>query len=291
MPDKLLVTGANGQLGTEFCRQLAGIYKVCEMTRKDADITDLKHISKVINRHKPDYVIHTAAFTDVDGCELDGIKAMAVNAIGAKNVALAARKIGAKIIYFSTDYVFDGAKTSAYVESDLANPISEYGRSKYAGELAIIEASDDWTIVRIGWIYGDHGKNFIKSILAASTKTIGPIQVVIDQFGSPTWTKDIVFQTARLIEAKQTGLYHVASKGEISRYDFARIILTRFMPRAKLEACATGDFPRPAPRPARSTLKSERLDKLGIDIMPRFEQSLSEFLEQYGEKLINEISH
>lgn len=291
MKVKLLITGSSGQLGSEFCALLAPEYDVVGIGREDADITNYSQISRVINRHKPNYLIHTAAFTDVDACEQNSQMAMAVNATGAKIVALAAQKAGADIIYFSTDYVFDGNKTSAYVESDTPNPISEYGKSKHAGELATIAVGGNWTIIRIGWIYADHGKNFVKSILSSSKINKDNLRVVNDQFGSPTWTRDIVIQTAQIIEAKQTGLFHVAAKGEVSRYEFARIILQRLMPDSKIEPCGTEDFPRPAMRPSRSTLKSERLDKLGIDTMRPYDVCLTEFLDQYGEKLLNEISN
>jgi len=287
---KLLVTGSTGQLGSEFCRQLTGRFDVVGITRNDADITDLAQITEVIKKYKPDYVIHTAAFTDVDACEQNIHRTIAVNSIGATNAALAAQKAGAEIIYFSTDYLFDGTKNSAYVESDSPNPISEYGKSKLAGELATMESNKNWTIIRSGWIYSDHGKNFVKSILRTGKCNKGPLRVVNDQFGSPTWTKDIVEQTARIIEAKQTGLFHVASQGEVSRYEFAKMILDRLVPDSKIEPCETKDFPRPAKRPARSSLKSERLDKLGIDMMRPYDNCLVKFLDRYGEKLLNEVS-
>lgn len=290
MKIKLLVTGSTGQLGSEFCRQLTGRFDVVGITRNDADITDLAQITEVIKKYKPDYVIHTAAFTDVDACEQNIHRTIAVNSIGATNAALAAQKAGAEIIYFSTDYLFDGTKNSAYVESDSPNPISEYGKSKLAGELATMESNKNWTIIRSGWIYSDHGKNFVKSILRTGKCNKGPLRVVNDQFGSPTWTKDIVEQTARIIEAKQTGLFHVASQGEVSRYEFAKMILDRLVPDSKIEPCETKDFPRPAKRPARSSLKSERLDKLGIDMMRPYDKCLVEFLDRYGEKLLNEVS-
>ena len=290
MKTKLLVTGSTGQLGSEFCRQLMGRFNVISVSRNEANFTDLAQVTKVIKTFKPDYVIHTAAFTDVDSCEQDSIKATDMNSTGAGNVALAAQIAGAEIVYFSTDYVFDGTKNSAYVESDIPNPISEYGNSKLAGEMATMELNKNWTIIRCGWIYGDQGKNFVKSIVHSAKSNKSPLRVVNDQFGSPTWTKDIVEQTSRIIETKQRGLFHVASKGEISRYKFARLILERMMPHAKIEPCETKDFPRPAKRPARSSLISERLCKLGIDLMRPYNESLTEFLEQYGEQLLNEIS-
>ncbi len=291
MNAKLLVTGSAGQLGSEFCRQLAGRFEVVGVTRQDADITDLAQITEVIKKHKPEYVIHTAAFTDVDVCEKESKTAMEVNATGAGIVALAAHRAGAEIVYFSTDYVFDGTKDSAYVEGDVRYPISEYGCSKRAGEMATIAFNKNWTTIRSGWIYSQYGKNFVKSILTSAIRHESPIRVVNDQFGSPTWTKDIVNQTAKIIESKQTGLFHVASKGEISRYGFAKMILERLMPDSKIEPCETKDFPRPAKRPARSSLKSERLDKLGIDIMRPYDKCLTEFLDQYGDKLLNEITN
>jgi len=288
---KLLVTGSTGQLGSEFCRQLKDGFNIIGITRNDADISDLARITKVINQHEPDCVIHTAAFTDVDACEIDSSKGMEINAAGAGNVALAAQKCGAEIVYFSTDYVFDGAKNSAYVESDAPNPISEYGRSKRAGELATMKFNKNWTIIRCGWIYGDHGKNFVKSILTSAKKCKSPLRVVSDQIGSPTWTKDVVEQTARIIEAKQRGLFHVAPRGEVSRFEFAKLILEKLMPGVKVEPCTAIEYPRPARRPARSSLTSEKLGKLGIDVIRPQAEALEEFLNEYGEQLLNEISN
>jgi len=288
---KLLVTGSTGQLGFEFCKLLNDRFEIVGINRNDANITELGQISEVINKHEPNYVIHTAALTDVDCCEQDPKKAMEINATGAGIVALAAQRAGAEIVYFSTDYVFDGTKNSAYVESDVNNPISEYGKSKRAGEMATMAFNKNRTIIRCGWIYSDHGNNFVKSILRIAKQNTNLLRVVNDQYGSPTWTRDVVEQTAKIIEAKQSGLFHVAAKGEVSRFEFAKLVLQKMIPELKIEPCATKDYPRPAKRPARSSLKSERLEALGIDVMRPYEIALEEFLNECGKELLNEISH
>ncbi|MGH8016452.1 MAG: dTDP-4-dehydrorhamnose reductase, partial [Candidatus Zixiibacteriota bacterium] len=285
---RLLVTGSAGQLGTEFCNTLSEKFDMAGISRKDADIRDYGQVMSAVNKHRPEIIIHTAALTDVDACEKDQSAAMEINASGARNVALAAQKAGAAIIYFSTDYVFDGSKNTAYTESDSPNPISQYGFSKLMGEKIIMEFHGNWTIIRTGWVYSQHGKNFIKSIISTAKKKEKTLQVVNDQFGSPTWTKDIVLQTAGIIESNESGLFHVTSKGEMSRYELAGQVLNKLIPTAKIEPCQTQDFPRPALRPARSSLRSERLESLGIDIMRPIQASLDEFLNQYGEELLHE---
>lgn len=288
---KILVTGATGQLGMEFCGFNSDRFEIIGAVRKDADIRDFKQVIKVVKKHEPEIIIHTAAMTDVDACEKEQDLAMAINCSGARNVALAAKKSNSAIIYISTDYVFDGLKNSAYVESDKTNPISHYGHSKLMGEKAVMEFHGNWTIVRCGWIYSQNGKNFVKSIITAAKKGKKPLKVVNDQIGSPTWTKDIVAQTLKILESGQTGLFHVASHGEISRFEFAKLFLQRLYPGAKIEPCTTKEYPLPAKRPARSSLSGERLKSLGIDLMRPLEVSLAEFIDKYGEHLLNEVPH
>lgn len=290
MPTKLLVTGSTGQLGREFCSFESSEFEIIGISRKDADITKIAEVRSAINKFKPDIVIHTAAMVDVDDCELNPELAMNVNSIGARNVALAANESSASVVYISTDYVFDGNKGSAYVESDTTNAISNYGKSKLAGENAIEESNKNWTIIRTSWVYSQYRRNFVKSILkqALSGKTL---KVVDDQFSSPTWTKDIVRQTMKIIELKQARLFHVAAKGETSRYDFAKQILTKMKIDAQIEPVSTAQIPRPAKRPMRSTLTSERLPELGIDTMRPYNEALDEFLNQFGDEILSELKN
>jgi len=289
--NKILITGSTGQLGMEFCSFKSDRFEFVGVVRKEADIRDYKQVIKMVKKYEPEIIIHTAAMTDVDACERDQNLAMETNCSGTRNVALAAQKSNAAIVYFSTDYVFDGTKPSAYVESDAANPISHYGYSKLMGEKVIREFHGNWTIIRSGWIYSHYGKNFVKSIVSAAKKSKKPLKVVNDQRGSPTWTKEIVSQTMKILESGQNGLFHVAAQGEISRFDFAKQFLKRLNPSAKIEPCTSKEYPLPAKRPARSTLTSERLDSLGMNLMRPIETSLNEFLDLYGDQLLNEVTN
>ena len=289
MSAKILVTGSSGQLGLEFCKTLSNKFEICGIGRKEADIRNYKQVITAINEHEPNIVIHTAALTDVDLCEKDQNAAMEINSSGTRNVAKAAQRAGASIIYISTDYVFDGTKDTSYLESDKPNPVSHYGFTKLLGEKAVMEFHGNWTIIRTGWVYSLCRKNFLKSIVSAAKKKRQILRVVDDQFGSPTWTKDIVNQTLKIIELGETGIFHVAAKGEISRFELAKKVMNKLMPEVKIEACSTRDFPRPAKRPARSSLRSERLETMGIDIMRTIDESLNEFLTEYGGQLLNEM--
>lgn len=286
---KILVTGAEGQLGREFCKFVSEKYYFVGVGKTEADIRNYKEVISVVKKNEPSIIIHTAAMTDVDACEKEQSMAMEINSGGTRNVALAAQKTGAAIIYFSTDYVFDGAKDSAYVEIDKPNPISHYGFTKLMGEKVIMAFHGNWTIIRTGWIYSQFGNNFVKTIVSAAKRRNGLVKVVEDQFGSPTWTKDIVAQTKKIIESGETGLFHAASKGEVSRYQFAKLILNKLMPDSLIEPCTTNDFPRMARRPVRSTLAGERLERCGIDVMRSYEVALNEFLNIHGNELLNEV--
>ena len=288
MPIRLLVTGSSGQFGQEFCKLQSTRYEIIGMSRKDADISNPKQVKAVINKIRPQIVVHTAAITDVDACEDNPDLAMKVNCAGAENVARAAKEMGVPIVHFSTDYVFDGTKLSAYIESDITCAISHYGKSKLAGENAIKDGNSNWTIIRTSLVYSEHRRNFVKSIItqAVSGKEL---RVVDDQFSSPTWTKDIVDQTMKIIESNQTGLFHVASKGETSRYEFARLILKILKIDAAVEPVTSEQRPRLAKRPGRSTLKSERLGAFGIDLMRPYNEAIEQFLKLHGAEILEEV--
>ena len=295
---KILVTGASGQLGQALVSEFSKGYEVIGITRKDADITDRIEISSVINNHRPRYVLHTAAFTNVDRCEIEPVKAASVNSAGSENVALACKSVNAKLVYFSTDYVFDGTKSRAYLETDRSNPINVYGRSKLDGESKCLSSWADTIIIRIGWIYSETGSNFLKKILAIakrraeSAKATGEkpcLKVVTDQIGTPTCAKDIAIQTKRLIEKNVSGIYHVASGPEVSRFDFAREVLATMLPEVIVEPCGSDEHPAKAKRPSRSSLSCEKLELENLSMMRPWKESLDEFLKLHGKQLLNEI--
>ena len=298
MPHKVLVTGANGQLGRALVSEFARSYEVVGITRKDADITDKTEINRVISEHKPQFVLHAAAFTNVDRCELEPDKANLVNSKGTENVASACKSVNAKLVYYSTDYVFDGTKSSPYIETDRTNPINIYGRSKLNGESKCLLSWANTIIIRIGWLYSESGANFVRKILAAArrkvetAKAIGEkpcLKVVTDQIGTPSWTKDIAAQTRKFLDSNVSGIYHVASYPEVSRFEFARAILAAMLPEVIVESCSSDERPTEAKRPLRSSLSCEKLDSENLSMMRHWKESLDEFLKLHGKQLLNEI--
>ena len=213
-------------------------------------------------------------------------------------MALACKAVNAKLVYFSTDYVFDGAKSSSYIETDRTNPINIYGRSKLDGESKCLTSWADTVIIRIGWIYSENGSNFLKKILAAAKRKAETaraagekpvLKVVDDQIGTPTWTKDIAVQIQKLIERNVSGVYHVASNPEVSRFEFAREILTTMLPEVTVEPCYSSEYNTEAKRPLRSSLSCEKLKSENLSVMRPWQESLEEFLKLHGKQLLNEI--
>ena len=289
-PGKLLVTGCRGQLGCDLVRMLSARYEVEGVDIEEVDICNRDALVSLVNTCHPDVVIHAAAYTDVDGCETNSELAMNVNGEGTRNVAKACREIGARMIYYSTDYVFNGRKDSPYVENDPTSPQTVYGKSKLAGEQAVQEMLKDYAILRIAWVYGRHGKNFVKTMLKlgkerAEAPDSEPLRVVDDQFGNPTWTEDIVRQTEVVIENNLRGIYHATSEREVSWFQFARDIFDLARIEVTVEPCTTGEFPRPAPRPRRSSLENAHLKAAGFNVMRDYREALVEFMKQYAGEL------
>jgi dTDP-4-dehydrorhamnose reductase len=281
---KLLVVGYQGQLGKDMMLAASASGFAAEgMDFPAIDITSEAGVRAAVGRYKPDVIINCAAYTAVDKCETEEAAAFAVNAGGVKNLALAARQCGAKFVHISTDYVFDGTKKSPYVESDAPNPMSVYGKSKLAGEKLLLETYDRYFIFRIAWLYGTRGNNFLKTILGLARKRAGtgePLLVVNDQIGTPTYTMHVCNQILSMIRGERFGLYHCTNEGWCSWFDFARAIVRAYAVPVDVVPCTTAEFPRPAPRPANSVLENERLKKLGINIMPKWEKGLEDYLEE-----------
>lgn len=290
----LLVTGNKGQLGTDLVRILSEDYIVDGFDIDEVDIRDADKVKSVIRSKHPQIVIHTAAYTDVDGCESNVDAAIAVNAEGTENIAKACREIGAKMIYYSTDYVFDGCKGASYTEQDKPHPLTIYGKSKLEGERRVAEIVKDYTIMRIAWVYGAYGRNFVKTMIKLGREQLEkrsrgmeapPLRVVDDQIGNPTWTVEIAGQTKCIIKNNLTGVFHSTSEGEVSWYGFARLIFRHMAMEVEIVPCTTLDFPRPAPRPAFSALENYRLKEAGLNKMRPFGEALEGFLDKYGEEL------
>jgi dTDP-4-dehydrorhamnose reductase len=283
---KILVTGGNGQLGTELGLVLgAAGDDVLIASSKELDVTDRDLVHQVLGGVRPDVVIHGGAWTNVDGCELDPSRAYLVNALGTRHVAEAATNVGARVVYVSTDYVFDGLGTGAhgggaYTEWDTPNPVSVYGRSKLGGEhdlLAIL--GPDATIVRASWVVGQFGSNFVKTMLrVAADPSKDRVTVVDDQHGCPTFTADLAPMLRRLAVARVPGIFHVSNQGPTTWFGFAREIFSvagydpgRVVPIPSSELVPA----RPAPRPAWSVLDNVALRGGGFGELPHWDSSLA----------------
>jgi dTDP-4-dehydrorhamnose reductase len=250
---RVLVLGAGGMLGRDVAR-LAGD-AVVALERADCDVTDAEAVRSAVSRAQPGVVVNCAAWTDVDGAEAERDQALLVNELGARNAAEAAAAADASVVYVSTDYVFDGSKREPYVESDPTGPLSSYGRSKLAGEQATAEANPRHFIVRSSWLFGEHGKNFVATMLAVERDEL---RVVDDQVGCPTYTPHLAEGILRLARGEDFGVHHMAGAGQCSWYELARAIFERAGIDKRVEPCTSEEFPRPAPRPAWSVLRSER---------------------------------
>jgi dTDP-4-dehydrorhamnose reductase len=267
---RILVLGAGGMLGRDVVR-LAGDDAV-GLTRADCDVTDADAVRAAVHDASPEVVVNCAAWTDVDGAEERSAEALAVNAEGAANAARAAELGGASVVYVSTDYVFDGEKREPYVESDTTGPISSYGRSKLAGEEATSTANDRHFVVRSSWLFGEHGKNFVATMLGIERDEL---RVVDDQVGCPTYTPHLAEGILRLVRGEDYGIHHVAGGGQCSWFEFARAIFERAGIDKRVEPCGSDEFPRPAKRPAWSVLRSERPDPIEL---PSWQEGLDSYL-------------
>jgi dTDP-4-dehydrorhamnose reductase len=262
---KTLILGANGMLGHALAYVFKD-YKPVLWRRSDLDITSKTHVLGKITEAKPDLIINSAAFTDVDGAEENEDIATQINGDGVGYLVQASQQVGATLVHFSTDYVFDGTKKNGYTEHDKPNPINAYGRSKLAGEDQILRLAQNdglkFYIIRTSWLYGEHGKNFVDTMLGLAKKG-EPIKVVNDQFGSPTYTVDLALAIKELIESKaEFGIYHRTNSGVTSWYEFAKEIFSVFGAKANLLPCTTEEYPRKATRPQYSILKSTKLQSM-----------------------------
>ena len=278
---KILITGSNGQLGTDLVASAERFgHEVIAASHADIDITNRKQVEQVIGGAAPDAIIHAAAWTAVDACESDPSKAMAVNRDGTKNVVDVARQIGARVIYISTDYVFDGTKPTPYVESDQPNPQSVYGASKLAGERCVDLEQD--AIVRISWVCGAHGQNMVKTILrlAATNPTL---TFVDDQIGSPTFTQDVAPVLVSFAVESRSGIWHVTNQGVTSWFGFAKDVLRAAdLDPKRVVPIATSELRplRPAKRPANSVLENEQMRKANLALLDDFHIPMQQLVDQ-----------
>jgi dTDP-4-dehydrorhamnose reductase len=287
---RALVTGADGMLGVDLCETLAARgFEVVASTVDDMDITDAGQVRERLERAAPTVVVHAAAYTNVDGAEDNRDLCFAINAEGAGAVAAACREIGAKTVFISTDYVFDGRADTPYDEASPVSGTGVYGETKLAGEERVREANPDHTIVRVSWLQGVHcwrfNANFIEKIIQAAGK-YPTLKVVGDQRGAPTFTFDVAARVADLIDADATGVVHLTNDGDCTWYDFACALLEEAgVDGVSVEPTTTAEWGAKAPRPAYSVLDNARLRELGLAPMPHWRESLSEYFRRRPEAL------
>ena len=277
---KFFITGVNGQLGYDVKRELLerGYTDILAPTRVDLDITNEDAVKKMIREYRPSVIFHCAAYTAVDKAEEEQEKCYQVNDLGTKYLTEAAKEMDAKIIYISTDYVFDGTKEGLYQIEDKVNPVNYYGKTKYLGENFIREY-DNHIIVRISWVFGVNGKNFIRTMLnlAESHKELN---VVCDQIGSPTYTKDLAGLLVNMFLSNVKGLYHVTNEGYCSWYEFAEFIFKESRKKVKVHPILTKDYKTIAKRPLNSKLSKESLDDIGMKRLPEWQDAVKRYIRE-----------
>jgi len=285
------VIGSKGMLGKDLMGVLPSSFpddEVIGWDIEDIDIQKEEDTATQIEKLQPHIVIHVAAYTDVDGCELDEEKAFAVNAEGTKHITLAASRCRAKVVYLSTDYIFDGNKREPYLENDLPSPLNVYGRSKLKGEQYIQEWMKDALIIRTQWLYGSYGKNFVTSILQQATEK-KVLSIVNDQVGSPTYTADLAKAISILIGVDARGIFHVANSDLCSWYIFGQAVLKLSgLDKVRVIPISSKEFGRPAVRPSYSVLDCQKLKKeTGLTLRP-WTEALKNYLNTYRLRISRE---
>ncbi|MEI6913508.1 MAG: dTDP-4-dehydrorhamnose reductase [Armatimonadota bacterium] len=280
---KIMVTGAAGMLGQDLVSSLRDDEVLPVDIAGDTiplDITDLRAVTEMVEKTKPDIVLHLAAYTNVDGCSTDPEIAWIVNAAGTWNLAAACQQTDAAMLYISTDFVFDGSKQTPYDEFDSPDPISVYGRTKYAGELFVQRMVRKHYIVRTAWLYGPLGKSFPGTMIRMAGEG-KPIRVVGDQVGSPTYTVDLAETVSRIIRQPLHGIYHVTNSGECSWFDFAKAAVEDYgVPDAQISAITSDEWPTPTKRPAYSVMEHRSLILAGLPAMRPWREALQDFLKR-----------
>lgn len=277
---KILVTGVSGQLGYDVVKELTGRgIETVSTSSRDMDITDARQVEQVIKEAAPDAVIHCAAYTAVDAAEDDEENCRRVNVDGPKNIANVCKSLDIKMLHVSTDYVFGGQGEQPWEPEDPKEPQSVYGRTKYEGELAVQNTLEKYFIVRVAWIYGINGKNFVKTMLRLA-ENHKRITVVNDQFGSPTYTRDLAKLLADMIQTEKYGVYHASNEGFCSWYEFACAIFEKAGIEMEVAPVTTAEYGAKAPRPQNSRLSKKRLTENGFDRLPSWEDALGRYLEE-----------
>ena len=292
---KILVTGANGQLGADCIKVLYEHHLTSSFSHETLDITDPENVRMVLDAVKPDVIINCAAYTRVDDCETNIELAYKINSKGPANLARNAHQLGAKLIHISTDYVFDGTLEvpKGYVETDHTHPISIYGKSKYEGEQAVMTETDRFIIIRTAWLFGIGGHNFLKTIyrLAVSPDNKSPLKVIHTQYGSFTHTLHLAKQIKQMIELDVQGIYHATGEGYCTWYDGASYFLKAMGIQKEIMSCTEKEFPTQAVRPRNSILDNYRLKADQINMMPHWQESIDSFVTLFKEECLKNGQH
>ena len=282
---KILITGANGQLGTELHeileREFPGQTLYTDV--QELDLTNAKAVDSYVANNEITHIVNCAAYTAVDRAEEEKMLCAAVNTDAVKNLAMAADANGAKIIHISTDYVFDGTNHRPYRESDKVNPISQYGTTKRKGETLLLALAPQAIIIRTAWLYSAHGNNFVKTMLRLADSQ-PEIKVVCDQIGTPTFARDLARAVVKVLQSHQwvPGIYHFTDEGAASWYDFAKAIFRIAGKDVKVTPIPTEDYPTPASRPSYSILDRTRIKATYGIAIPHWEEALADCLRQLG---------
>lgn len=261
---RIMITGAAGQLGKELTQmlQVTEEHQIFPFNKRELDITNREQVYQICEEVKPNIIINCAAFTNVDLCETEVEKAYLINGLGPYYLGMAANKHSAKLIHISTDYVFSGDQQRPYTEEDTPNPQTIYGKSKLLGEELLLRGCEDFLIIRTSWLYGHQGHNFVRTMINLSKKR-NSINVVNDQFGSPSYTYDVSCAILKLMW-KGTGIYHITNQGICSWYDFAREIMKQTHSSTEVRAITSKEYVFKTPRPSYSVLDTKKLEVEGI---------------------------
>lgn len=280
---RILVTGASGQLGYDVERELErrGIEHLGTSSR-ELDITDREAVERLMAAYRPDAAIHCAAYTKVDLAEDEPERCWAVNADGTRNLAAACRKTGAKMLYISTDYVFPGTGEQFRRTDDPVSPVNTYGRSKLAGELAVQSLLEKYFIVRISWVFGKNGNNFVKTMLRLA-ETKAELSVVCDQIGSPTYTADLAPLLCDMVQTERYGVYHATNEGTCAWSEFAEAIFELAGRQVVVHPIPTSAYPTRAARPLNSRMSKECLHSNGFQELPEWKNALARYLKEITE--------
>ena len=277
---KVLVTGVKGQLGYDVVKRLNMLNIDCKgVDIDDFDLTNKQQVTDYITEYSPDAIIHCAAYTAVDRAQDDKELCYNVNVSGTENIACAANQIDAKLIYISTDYVFNGEGTNFYKPEDAKNPVSQYGLTKSLGEDKVTQKLEKYFIVRTSWVFGINGNNFVKTMLRMGKKQ-EEVNVVADQIGSPTYTYDLARLLCDMVQSEKYGIYHATNEGVCSWADFAKEIMTLGNRKCKINPITTEEYPTKARRPKNSRMSKDKLQEKGFSKLPPWQDAVKRYIEE-----------